>query len=137
MDEEIKESGSDDTPETFPVSFTRKTIEKDDKGNDKIVLDKREVVFNHPSEGQIAVIARAARKAERGGGANIVEAVGLILDVMDKMVVDPDNRNWLEEGLIDTSLKLDDFLGVLDGINAKKDDSKPAGPARVARSGRR
>jgi hypothetical protein len=104
-----------------------------------VTFKDREVMFNPPSEGQIAVIARAGRKAQRGGGQNAVDAIGLILDVIDRLVVDPDDRNWLEEGLIDASIELDDFIGVLDGINQggqEEEPKKAAAPAR-ARAARR
>jgi hypothetical protein len=134
MDEEIK---TDEVPETFPVIFKEKVTGIAGDGEPEVIFRDRKVMFQHPSEGQVAVIARAARKAERGGGKNAVEAIGLILDVIDNMVVDRDDRNWLEDGLVNSELELDDFIGVLDGINSKKEDSKPAGPAKAARSGRR
>lgn len=103
-----------------------------------VMFGDREIGFNAPSEGQMAVIALAARRAKRGG-EGAVEAIGLILDVIDNMVTVPADRDWLEDGLIDTSIDLDDFIGVLDGINADAEDSKPvkAAPASRARSGKR
>jgi hypothetical protein len=118
----------DQTPEEFPVEFP-------DGLDGENEPKTRKVMFRNPSEGQIAVMARGARRAMRGG-ANTVEAVGLILDVIDKMVIDPDDRNWLEDGLIDDSIKLDDFLGVLDGINAGGNEGSEPARKSVASSAR-
>jgi len=131
MDEE-----KDQAARTFEVPF------KD--GVDKHGEPKyKRIVFNQPTEGQIAVMARGARRAKRGSGQDALAAVGLILDVIDALVASPDDRNWLEDGLLDTSLDLDDFLAVLGGINAVEDDEdvKPVKKQKVdtdrARSGRR
>jgi hypothetical protein len=114
----------DQTPPDFPVEFP------DGLDDEKQPRFKR-IMFHFPSDGQLAVIARGARRAMRGGGANALEAIGLILDVIDKMVVDPDDRNWLEDGLINASLSLDDFIAVMDGINADDDgDEEESRPAR-------
>jgi len=104
-----------------------------------VMFGEREIGFNAPSEGQMAVIALAARRAKRGG-SGALEAVGLILDVIDKMVTVEADRDWLEDGLVDTSIGLDDFIGVLDGINAEPEQSKPARksvPVGRVRSGNR
>jgi hypothetical protein len=113
----------DQEPTTFEVTFGERTIE-----------------FKQPSDGQLAVIARGVRKAKRGGGSNTIEAIGLILDVIDKLAVDPNDRDWLEEGLTDASIDLEDFIGVLDGINSDGEDVKetphPVSAARARRNGR-
>lgn len=97
----------------------------------------REITFNQPSEGQIAVLARAVRKANRGGPA-VIDGVALILDIIDNLVVDPEDRNFLEDGLINDTITLNDFIGVLDGMNAGREDrAKPVANASRARSGRR
>lgn len=128
MDEKDQENAP------FPVTFIDVDGEKVD-GEPAVKI----IMFKQPSEGQLAIIARGVRKARRGGGNNTVEAVGLILDVIDKLVVDRDDRNWLEDGLVNDEVSLDDFIRVLDGINAsddKADVPHPVTPSR-ARSGRR
>jgi hypothetical protein len=102
-----------------------------------VTFGEREITFNPPNEGQSAIIARAVRKANRGGRAAL-DAIALVLDVIDALVVNPEDRDFLEDGLIDTSIELNDFIGVLDGINGGKDEPKPAKTvATRARSGRR
>lgn len=114
--------------ETFEVPF--KT------GEDS---DDRVIVFKQPTEGQAAIMARAVRKAERGGKAAL-EAVALILDVIDALCVDKADRDWLEDGLIAGTVELNDFISVLDGINKQGNADAPhrvKPVSSVARSGRR
>lgn len=111
----------DQEPGTFPVEF-----------------GDRRITFNQPTEGQMAVIGKAVWLAKRGG-ENVINGVGLILNVIDKLVVDIADRNWLEDGLMDGSVGLNDFIGVLDGLNAGEDpqptDKKAKKLANAARSG--
>ncbi len=114
-------------------------MDEKDRETFGVEFDDREIMFYQPSEGQLAVIARAVRKAKRGGGGNALEAIGLILDVIDKMVVDADDRNWLEDGLTDATLSLGDFISVLEGIDGVEDEPAtphPVSPVRTRRGNR-
>lgn len=122
-----------ETREQFPVNFVDAHAEPVD-GEPAIKV----IMFTQPSEGQLSLIARGVRKAKRGG-PDAVDGIGLILDVIDKLVVDPADRNWLEDGLMDTTVDLDDFIAVLDGVNVGDEQASkphPVTPSR-ARSGRR
>jgi hypothetical protein len=125
-----------DQTETFEADFPNGV----DETGDTIY---RTIVFRQPSEGQIAVIARGVRKAQRGGGRNTLEAIGLILDVIDRLVVEEDDRGWLEDGLSDASLSLNDFIAVIEGLNAPEEEpeekpaKKLANAARARTNGRR
>lgn len=102
----------------------------------EVTFGDRKIEFKPPTEGQIAVIGKGAWLAQRGGAGNTVNAVALILNVIDKMVMDPKDRNWLEDGLIDGTLDLNDFIGVLDGINAGKEDTPKSKPKKLAAAAR-
>lgn len=110
--------------------------EKDQKLDEfPVSFGDREIMFNQPTEGQLAVIGKAVWLAKRGGDST-VNGIGLILNVIDKLVVEPNDRNWLEDGLMDGSVKLDDFIAVLDGLNAGVEEEPRPKPKRLANSAR-
>jgi hypothetical protein len=111
--------------------------DQDVEGAFPALFGERKIMFNQPTEGQMAVIGKAVWLAKRGG-ANVINGIGLILNVIDKLVIEAEDRNWLEDGLMDGSVKLNDFIGVLDGMNGgTAADEKPKGKklAKAARAG--
>lgn len=82
----------------------------------------REIQFHKPTDAQVLMIGRLLRTSRaftgkkegeldseqvRGG----VERMSMILDIVDSMVVDPADRDWLEARIIDGTLDLDELMG--------------------------
>lgn len=100
------------------------------------ILD-REITFMGPTEGQTTQLARfmgAAQRAKDNAGA--IGPVARALDLLMILVKDDDERDWLDEGLLDGSIALSDFLAVLEAWTETAESQKTAPKKAVAR-GRR
>lgn len=91
-------------------------------------INGRTIQFKPPTDAQLLMIGRLLRtsrsfvntetenldKEQVQGG---VERMSLILDIIDSMVVDPTDRDWLEARIIDGTLDMDNLMGALTAEN--------------------
>lgn len=113
----------------------RKTFEAGIKllnGDDEVT-----VVFYEPTEGQMTMLARGASMAQRMPG-RAVHGIAMILDVIDALIVSPDQRDWFNESMIQAVIDINALSSVLDAANNRDDAPvKPKLPVKRARSGGR
>lgn len=115
----------------------------------KVPLGDREVEMRKPSDGALVVLARISRslpKIENGTESDVDQAVrdkmirsmGTLGSIVDAMIVDPDDKDWLEESMIDGSVPLEDVFDSIRVAGEKFNGAgAPAGPVKKAAAVRR
>ena len=112
-------------------------------GNITVTLAGRDVEFRPPTDAQFMVVHRILAKAEQSMnesgedvvGQPMIRQVAKILDVLDSMVVDPVNREFLESKILDRTI---DFQDLFDAFKSASGGDKPVkkAPAKKAVRGR-
>jgi hypothetical protein len=96
------------------------------------------VTFYQPTQGQMAMMMRGVSLAQRSP-TKMMHGVAQILDVIGALIVEPDQRDWMEDAMTNGVLDLDELVGVVNKI-AEEDPDKPGvakKPAQRAVRGRR
>lgn len=70
------------------------------------------IVVKRPTEGQLAVVYRAGRQAQREPH-RAAEALMVILDVFESMIINDDDRFQVVEMVATAKIDLDDLLPIL------------------------
>lgn len=121
-------------PETFPVIIQL----VDHIGNPPKQFDPVTVEFYQPNGTQVIMLGRGAALIERMP-SRAMFGIAQILDVLDALVVDPEQQAWLTDNMVHGYVELDNLKDAIDGIRA--DDAEPSAksklPVKRARSGRR
>jgi hypothetical protein len=97
------------------------------------------VKFYQPNDTQMVMLARGASLAQRMP-TKAVHGVAQILDVLDALVVEPEQREWLTDNMIKGLVQLDNLRDVIEGFRTderEQANSKPKLPVKRARSGSR
>jgi hypothetical protein len=87
-------------------------------------ISGREIEFHRPTDAQILMVGRLLRvsrgftdmkedEVDREQIQGGVERMSMILDIIDSMVVNPSDRDWLETGIINGKLDLEQLMGAL------------------------
>jgi hypothetical protein len=117
------------------------TDEKQDRKQFTDEIKGRDIVFNWPTEGQFAMLVRFANAATRASStAGNIDAVARMLDVMMAMIDSPDDRNFVEDGLISSEITLQDMMApweTMVEMNEEKPKAPRNGPVKTAARGRR
>lgn len=100
------------------------------------ILD-REIVFMGPTEGQTTQLARFMGAAQRAkDSAGTIGPVARALDLLMILIKEDEDRDWVDEGLLDGSIALSDFLAVLEAWTEAA-EGKKAAPKKAVTRGRR
>lgn len=91
-----------------------------------VTVNDREISFKAPTDGQILVLSRLMRGAKQID-TDDPEQINLgltemskILDIIDAMIEDPIDRDWVEEQMIKGTLDLNALLeGFQDAVNGE------------------
>lgn len=93
-----------------------------------------EVMAKEPTEGQATVLAKAMAAARRGkDDASALGAIDMVFRVSQALLVDPEDANRIDDGLIDGTIVPSDLSALL-GLEADDDKPKPAPAKRTRRS---
>lgn len=103
----------------------------------EVTICERLVKFDAPDEGQLAVMMRGVAAWQRGGPL-VLKGVTMILDVLDALIVSPDDVAFLEAEMTAGRAGLKHMQAMLDEIGVEMaQDAEPAKPTPAARRGRR
>lgn len=114
-----------------------------------VPLGGREVEMRKPTEGALVVLARVYRgmpKTENAAESDVsqetrakmIRSMGTLGSIVDAMIVDPDDKDWLEESMIDGSVPLEDVFDSIRVAGEKFNGAgAPAGPVKKAAAVRR
>lgn len=100
----------------------------------------REILFRPPTQAQLLIVGRLVRTSRQfvdtddkemdrvqiQGG---VEKMSMILDVIDSMVINPADRDFLEQQMIAGKLDLGELMEAFD---TGEDEGEPAKPVKKA-----
>lgn len=104
-----------------------------------VPLAGREIEFQPPTDAQFLVVHRILGRTKRAmdestderANSAVMTDIAKILDVLDSMVVDPKEREFLERKIIDRTL---DFKELLDAFTEagreRKEEQERAAPAK-------
>lgn len=78
-------------------------------------IGDREVQFRPPTDAQALVLGRLLRLAEGAGEdeaklAGTIHQLSKVLDILDSMVVNPGDRNWIEQRILDGDLDMSELM---------------------------
>lgn len=104
--------------------------------------DERVIVFREPTEAQWYVITQVPRMIDRG---EVLQALGAFGDLMYRLTVNQEDRDWLTDQLVNERLEMDEYGKVAQDMmrHFGKTEEEPAprnGPPprkRAARAVRR
>lgn len=105
-----------------------------DEGVHTLTLLGREMSFRRASQGQILLIQRIAQRSRRDAdkdetalGAAYTALMVRILDVIDTLFVDPQDRDDVEQAVLQRELDVEDLMPILSGKrpDAPADDEDP------------
>lgn len=96
--------------------------------------DERVIRLKQPTDGQYIQIVRATSVIQRAGGEGpaVVNAIARCMDVLLAIVEDYKDKFWLDDGLTEGTLEVDDMKPLMDAIGEALGEDKPAprnGPA--------
>lgn len=115
----------------------------------KVPIGGREVEMRKPSDGALVVLARISRslpKIENAAESDVTQEIraklvrnlGTLGSIVDAMIVTDDDKEWLEEAMIDGSVPLEDVFDSVRVAGEKFNGAgTPAGPAKKAAPVRR
>jgi hypothetical protein len=91
----------------------------------------RQIVVTTLNETQLMLIAREAGRLSRGNleGRDAMMSVARIMDLLEKTVVQPEDRQWLTDQMVEGNLELKDLMPALTAFSEET-------PAPVVRRGR-
>jgi hypothetical protein len=103
----------------------------------ELILNEREVVFNMPTQGQLAQLRRMLSVAERVGNTDAetaVNAVARMVDIIIHMIKEPDDRAFVEYGLDTGTLDLSDMTAAMEAMGdyEPEPEAPKTGPVRKA-----
>lgn len=102
--------------------------------------DERTIRLKEPVDGQLLQIARATSVMQRAGGngAAMMNAVARCMDVLLALIESDADRFWMDEGLTQGALEVDDMKPLMDAlghvINADEDMPAPRAAKRTQRA---
>lgn len=102
--------------------------------------DERTIRLKEPVDGQLLQIARATSVMQRAGGngAAMMNAVARCMDVLLALIESDADRFWMDEGLTQGTLEVDDMKPLMDAlghvINADEDMPAPRAAKRTQRA---
>lgn len=112
-----------------------------------VPIGGREVEMRKPTEGALVVLARITRslpKIENAAESDVTQEVrdklvrnlGTLGSIVDSMIVKDDDKEWLEEAMIDGSVPIED---VFDSVRAagEKFNGTSTGPKKAVKAVRR
>lgn len=108
-------------------------------------VNGREIKFRRPNDTQMLLVGRLLRRAEsvrskaEGGEADEAQVTGTvhelskILDIIDSMVVDEEDRSWLEDQMVLGAVDMSALTSTL-GSGEDEEPKKPAKKSARART---
>lgn len=102
--------------------------------------DERTIRLKEPVDGQLLQIARATSVMQRAGGngAAMMNAVARCMDVLLALIESDADRFWMDEGLTQGTLEVDDMKPLMDAlgqvINTDEDMPAPRAAKRTQRA---
>lgn len=115
---------SDEAPETFNRTFAG-----------------REIAFKTPGLGQVLMLQRITQRSlkqadEDDRGQIMTDAIIKSLELVDKLVVHQEDRQFLEDGMLEGTIDFRDLLTVLSGKGGQEqaDDEAPKVKTAAKRS---
>lgn len=100
----------------------------------KLPLGDRQVDVYEPTEGQVLVITRIPRIIDRGEMLTGLMTFG---DVLDAIVVKPDDRAYAYQGIVNDTIPLEQYLELCTGILEKMKQDAEANSGREERRARK
>lgn len=110
----------------------------------KVPIGDREVEMRKPSDGALVVLARISRslpKIENAAESDVTQEIraklvrnlGTLGSIVDAMIVTDDDKEWIEESMIDGSVPLEDVFDSIRVAGEKFNGAgTPAGPKKAA-----
>ena len=90
----------------------------------------REILVNAPEDGQLVQFMRGISAMNRAsGGQPMIMAIARILDVLVALVGDHEDRQFLEDGLTEGTIGLDDMTAMMESL-VPAEEAPKAGPAK-------
>jgi hypothetical protein len=93
-----------------------------------------------PDETDMVILIRVERmmsQAERrDDGRVMIDAVGTFADVLDSLIVDPDDRRYAMDVLVDRSVGLDEYFGLASLVMrhfGEQDEAPRTGPVKATK----
>lgn len=112
----------------------------------KVELGGREVEMRKPTDGSLVVLARTFRglpKIENVAGLSdeqrdrLVRNLGTLGKIVDGMIVQDDDKLWLEDAMIDGDVTAEQVFDVIRAAGEKFNNGAAAAPAKKAAAVRR
>jgi hypothetical protein len=113
----------------------------------KVPLGNREIEMRAPSDGALVVLAKAFRGLPKIKNAaemtqeqrdQVVRNLGTLGKIVDGMVVDDDDREWLEDEMVDGNVSAEDVFDCIriagEKLNGATSPAKKAAAAPVRRA---
>lgn len=108
-------------------------------------ISGRDIEFRLPSDAQLLVLGRLLRLTERMGEdegkiAGSVHQLSKVLDIIDSMIINEEDRSWVEDRILEGTLDLSAIMEVFraeaeeTGNRATKRAAKKTGTARARRA---
>lgn len=101
-------------------------------------IQDRTVKFYELTEGQVTQMSRSVVAAQRANfGKEAVPAIARMVNVIIANFVDDDDRDWIEDGLTDGSIGLDDLMEPMRVLASNGDGIQDEPPRKAVTRGRR
>lgn len=104
-----------------------------------VTVNGRVIKLKRPSEGHVVIISRMKRKMQGGNSQATIEAVGVVLDILDAMMTNDDDRQFMLDGIVRGSLDMStELASIFEQLTAAATEAEetPApkkAPSRVRR----
>lgn len=111
-----------------------------------VPLGDREVEMRAPTDGALVVLSRAFRNLPKIENAAemtqeqqniVVRNLGTLGKIIEQMIVTQDDRDWLEDAMIEGSVSAGDVIDSIRVAGEKINGSSDTGPAKKAAPVRR
>lgn len=104
------------------------------------MVKDRLITVNAPTDGQLAQLSRSvgvAQRAKEGDVGTMVTAIARMLDVMLAIIANDDDREFLDEGMVQGEIGLSDMQAIMQAISQDRTTAPRNGPVKSAARGRR
>jgi hypothetical protein len=112
-----------------------------------VPLGDREVEMRKPTDGALVVLARITRSLPNSKIENdtvsdaardkLVRNLGTIGNIVDSMIVKADDRDWLEEAMVDGTVPVEEIFDSIRVAGEKLNGAPATGPVKAAAVRRR
>lgn len=102
----------------------------------EVTISSRLIVLKMPTDAQMTMVVRGSAEIQRGGPL-AQRGVLRILETVEALIIDHDDVDFLEQGMMQGVIDLPDFAKILDAIPQEGDERPAPVKATRARAGRR